>query len=45
MVEDLILLYAKDEIESFVAHLEFMQALCEANDLTYPYYVQVGVDE
>jgi len=35
----LVLKYAKEEIGKLAEYMEFMQSLCEANGLTYPYYV------
>jgi len=38
-IEKLLVAYAKEEIEKLAEYIEFMQTLCDANDLIYPYYI------
>ena len=39
-IETLVVNYTKNEIGKLVSYIEFMQMLCEVNNIIYPYYVE-----
>lgn len=38
-IEMLVINYNKKEMKKMTNYIEFMQSLCDANNLVYPYYV------